>query len=302
MTMKPIAQELLRPDEQVVLESKATKFSSWFISGGRLTLTDQRLIFLNRKGTSIVHSIDRGNITSVGKGNSFTLIHFLALLVLFAPAVLLLFLIKTVRLTTSGGEVFRYQLPKFSERKKWLTTLSACLALAFLWMLSAPSPAYAQSVSGFRDITFGMNINDAHKMMKKRCSRVLPVTHTTVIQGKECFSVGGVKRDVAVLTHNYAPNKREMTNIKVVGVLVTLGSYSKQKISQLDRLLREKYGKFTSNSEKHGREVSAYANGQIILFSEKSIISISYFAPDRVKFVLEGFGLSTGKKLNQSDF
>ena len=302
MTMKPIAQELLRRDEQVVLESKATKFSGWFISWGRLTLTDQRLIFLNRKGTSIVHSIDRSNIVSVGKGNSFTLIHFLALLVLFAPAVLLLFLIKTVRLTTSGGEVFRYQLPKFSERKKWLTTLSACLALVFLLMFSAPSPVYAQTIHGFRDITFGMHISDAQKVMRRLCSRVLPMHHTSMIQGKGCFSIGGLKRDTLVRTHNYTPEKREFTNIRVVGVEIHLGQYSKQKISVLNEILRKKYGFFASNTNKNDQEVLAYANGQVFVETVNNIVVLSYYSTDRVKPIMDSLGLSAGKELNSSDF
>lgn len=123
--MPTISKQLLRPDEQVVMESKATKFSVWFLSWGRLMLTDQRLLFLNRRGPSIAYSIDRNNISSVEKRNSFTLVHFIVLLILFALAALILFVVKTVRLTTLSGEALRYQPHKISERTGWLEALSA---------------------------------------------------------------------------------------------------------------------------------------------------------------------------------
>ncbi len=290
MTMKPIAQELLRPDEQVVLESKATKFSSWFISGGRLTLTDQRLIFLNRKGTSIVHSIDRSNIVSVGKGNSFTLIHFLALLVLFAPAVLLLFLIKAVRLTTSGGEVFRYQLP---ERKKWLTTLSAVALLLFISV-----PSHAQSIDGFRGLKFGMTPTTAEDILTANCVAVEPMFSVTAIIGNRCFTVAGARRDVIVHIRLGSDNKGD-PDFRVAAVVLLMGDYSKKKVKQLDSALNSKYKRVTANKDQ-----VIYANGHIIMerstFRGRDIISVGYFDSLAAKGAMENAGM--GQKPRSSDF
>ena len=123
--MASISRDLLNAGEQVILETKASPVSKWATgNGGLLVLTDQRLIFLNRKGRAIRVSTDRGNIVSASIGNVFSVFAVIAYLLVFAPLLVVLFFIKTIRITTADGEARRYLIWKSATRKEWLAALS----------------------------------------------------------------------------------------------------------------------------------------------------------------------------------
>lgn len=63
----------LQPDETVVLSGFANRIGFWGGPGGRLVLTNQRLLFTNRRGTKIRNSYSLSDVVFVEVASSVTI-------------------------------------------------------------------------------------------------------------------------------------------------------------------------------------------------------------------------------------
>lgn len=99
----------LRDGEEILQEAYASKVTKWAIgSSGKLVLTNFRVLHTDRKKRTIKASHELSEIMLVERASRFAFILFILMAVIFFPAILLLFILKSVRITSKGTQPMRY--------------------------------------------------------------------------------------------------------------------------------------------------------------------------------------------------
>jgi len=103
----------LPPGEQEIVSGFANKIGFWGGPGGRLVLTNKRLIFTNRRKTKIRTEYPLSNVVYVSTASSAT-VWTLALIVT-------VFLRNAIRVTFRGGRSQRFVV---NDRSKWVALIN----------------------------------------------------------------------------------------------------------------------------------------------------------------------------------
>lgn len=131
----------LNDGEEVLLEDKATTLGRWTFmgKGGKLILTNKRLLFTDKKNGSIKDSHDLKNILSATKSNRLMVIPFILSIPVFlialgpfGPILSAIFLVitlifKSVRITSKGRDPVRYGVKKSPQ---WVSMIEEQLKAA----------------------------------------------------------------------------------------------------------------------------------------------------------------------------
>lgn len=103
----------LRPGESEVIEGYANKIGFFGGPGGKLVLTNQRLLFTNRRKNQIKTQIPLSEIIHVGKASNATIWGVLFVI----GFVIGLFLRNAIRVTMKGGVSQRFVV---NNRARWI--------------------------------------------------------------------------------------------------------------------------------------------------------------------------------------
>ena len=103
----------LRQDEKEIIEGFANKIGFWGGGGGKLVLTNQRLVFTNRRKNQINMEIPLTNTLHVGAASSAT--------VWSAAFLITLFLKNAIRVSMSGGNSQRFVV---SDKNRWVDLIN----------------------------------------------------------------------------------------------------------------------------------------------------------------------------------
>jgi hypothetical protein len=99
--------------EKEVISSFANKIGLLMSGGGKLVLTNQRLLFCNRRKTKIHSEYKLSDVLYVGAGRNMNLFAFLLIIPL---------LINTaIKISLKDGNSLRFVV---SDKKQWITLIS----------------------------------------------------------------------------------------------------------------------------------------------------------------------------------
>jgi hypothetical protein len=99
----------LNPDEKEVIEGFANKIGFFGGGGGKLVLTNHRLLFTNRRKNQIKMEMPLANTLHVGKASSATIWSVALLFTLFMS--------NAIRVTMRGGSSQRFVV---SNKDRWV--------------------------------------------------------------------------------------------------------------------------------------------------------------------------------------
>ena len=99
----------LEADEQLVFQGKANKTGFWGGPGGKLILSDRRLVFANRKGSMIRMEFPLSELIYVGKARTWTI----WLIILPIP--------NAIKVTTRAGKSQKFTVV---DRAQWVELIN----------------------------------------------------------------------------------------------------------------------------------------------------------------------------------
>ena len=99
----------LEAGEQLVFKGNANKTGFWGGPGGKLILTDRRLIFANRRGSTIRMDLPLSELIYVGKARTWTI----WLVILPIP--------NAIKVTTRAGKSQKFTVV---DRAQWVALIS----------------------------------------------------------------------------------------------------------------------------------------------------------------------------------